>query len=398
MRTWISILSFLVAAAVQVPAQRAGDLDVGFGQGGYVLTDFGGNDTGQAIALQPDGKILVAGWTYHGTSNFAVARYLPNGGLDTAFGSGGGVAIDIGVEDRAWAVALQPDDRIVLASESAGRFAVARLTREGALDKSFGSGGTTTTVVTGPLDGGRALAMQLDGKIVVAGFAGGSFAVVRYLPDGTLDSTFGSKGKAVKDIGSGPEHTNAVLIQQDGKIVLAGEVADGDNYVVALARYISGGALDGSFGSAGVVVTRLPKASGAVAATLAPDGSILVAGYHGGDMLRLRYDSRGVNNQAYSFTLNFGGNNAEGHAIGLKADGKLLVARDVNYNVFLARWNRDGRMDVSFGNQGVAVTDLGRDEFGNGLAVLPDGKILVAGRAAPDFLLLRYGGGPGAGQ
>src|SRR2546426_2863336 len=176
----LSALLLILSFAHSVDA-GPGDLDATFGIGGRVLTDFGGGDRARAVALQADGKIVVAGSSSAGAvgADFALARYNPGGSLDPTFGSGGRVLTDFGVDDEARAVALQADGKIVVAGGFGGAFfALARYNPNGTLDTSFGSEGRVFTNFGGR-DGARALALQADGKIVAAGFTSSGFGVRR---------------------------------------------------------------------------------------------------------------------------------------------------------------------------------------------------------------------------
>jgi len=213
-------------------------LDPTFGTGGKVTTDFAGaGDGAAAIAVQPDGKLVVAGVaTINGNSAFALARYNSNGALDLSFGTGGKSTTDFGGRfERATSVALQGDGKIVVAGGSVialfNDFAVARFNSNGTLDTSFGTGGKVLTDfgVSAEAD---SVIVQLDGKIVVAGEAningGYNFELVRYNSNGTLDASFGTSGKVTTDVGlldRGFSYARAksAAVQPDGKIVLAGQ-------------------------------------------------------------------------------------------------------------------------------------------------------------------------------
>ena len=183
-------LALITAALPAAAAAAPGDLDPTFGSGGKVTTDVGGSDGAQAVAIQGDGKVVAAGlgnFAGPGTGDFALARYNPDGSLDTSFGSGGKVTTDFGGFDAASAVAIQPDGKIIAAGRSgSGDFALARYNPDGSLDSSFGSGGKVTTDFGG-FDSAFGVALQADGKIVAAGFQatstqrGTDIAVARYL-------------------------------------------------------------------------------------------------------------------------------------------------------------------------------------------------------------------------
>lgn len=296
-----------------------GGLDPSFGVGGKVRTDFAPFGAFiNAIALQQDGKIVAAGLRgpsgEQSVSDFALARYNADGSLDSTFGSGGKVATDfLGFDDVANAVAIQPDGKIIAVGydnlfmfhspSSLFDFALARYNSDGSLDSSFGSGGRVTTEFFGSYDEARAIVLQPDGKLVVAGAASNSsaftdFGLVRYNIDGSLDPTFGTGGKVMTDFLSEFERAQALALQPDGKIVAAGlaERQSSARTDFALARYNADGSLDGAFGSGGKVRTDFfgfDDAANAVA--LQADGKIVAAGRANSDFLQgefalARYD------------------------------------------------------------------------------------------------------------
>ena len=234
-----------------------GTLDRTFGGDGKVTTDFGSgsdDDVINALALQPDGKIVVAGYsTVSGGNDFALARYHTNGRLDTTFGNGGLVTTDFnhGIAETVHALALQPDGRIVVAGlPNIYRFALARYRPNGRLDPTFGDGGKVITTLLGTIEQAFALALQPDGKMVAAGVTNyndfGDFMLLRYDADGSLDATFGDLGLVITGFDGGAEQINAIALQADGKIVAAGYALYTGNNDFALARYrnFSCGGLD----------------------------------------------------------------------------------------------------------------------------------------------------------
>jgi uncharacterized delta-60 repeat protein len=213
-----------------------------------VINDFGSNETGWAVAIQSDGKIVQAGESGFGvTADFALARYNPDGSLDSTFDSDGRVTTDIvGGNDRGAGIALQPDSKIIVAGTASADIALARYNPDGSLDATFDGDGKVTTDFNASFDLGNAVALQSDNKIVVAGNSdgGGSltadFALARYNPDGSLDTTFGSDGKVTTAFNSTSFDTaRAVAIQpSDGKIVAAGmSPQTGTDFDFAVARY-----------------------------------------------------------------------------------------------------------------------------------------------------------------
>jgi uncharacterized delta-60 repeat protein len=272
---------------------QTGIVDSAFGTGGRVITNFGATEQALALALYADGKILVAGRTNNGGNfDFALARYQSGGILDTSFGDSGLVTTDFGGGvDRAFALALQPDGKAVVVGDSDANFALARYNLDGSLDTSFGSGGKVITTFGGA-DQASGVVLQADGKIVVAGQTdtGTSidFALARYNPDGSLDATFGTGGRVTTNFtGSSDDVASAVAVQFDGKIVVGGD-ADGN---FALARYNPDGNLDASFGSEGKVTTNLGSDDVIHALVLQPDGAIVVVGESNDQFALARYQA-----------------------------------------------------------------------------------------------------------
>jgi uncharacterized delta-60 repeat protein len=260
-----------------------GKFDPSFGTQGKVTTDFGGADVATAVLRLPDGRFVVVGGT---GQDFAVARYTFKGDPDMTFGTQGKVITDFGGDDRAEAVALQSDGRIVVAGRSDGDFALARYGTSGALDASFDGDALVTTDFSGAQDAALAVAIQPNTEIVVAGTTdvGGSsdFALARYLPDGSLDassdpleSAFGLGGRVTTDFGgTDPEAVYGVAIQGNGRIVATGGALGN----VALARYAFDGSLDATFGSGGMLTTDFTGTDVGEAVFLQPNGAIVVAG------------------------------------------------------------------------------------------------------------------------
>jgi uncharacterized delta-60 repeat protein len=202
----------------------SGDLDTSFDGNGKKAISFGGTDVAHVVLARPDGRIVVAGGGGAATSSFCVARLRANGRLDTTFGSGGKRRIGFGGEqESAFGGALQPDGKIVLVGDSDFRVAVARLNPNGSLDTTF-SGDGKMIFSWGPIGRAMAVVVLQNGKILVGGFSGpegGNMQVARLKPDGALDTTFGTGGKAAVDFG-GDDFALATARQANGRILLAG--------------------------------------------------------------------------------------------------------------------------------------------------------------------------------
>ena len=354
----------LVLGVAAVAAAAPGDFDLTFGVGGTVVTDLGGDDSARAVAVQPDGKIVVAGGAglFSGAfSGFALARYHSDGSLDASFGSGGLVVTGFGAGHPASAVALalQPDGRIVVAGGvsfgAPNRVALARYTASGALDPTFGDGGTVISDFGGSRLT-RAMALQPDGKILVTAWtmppAPQVFLVARYTADGDLDPAFGAGGTVVTDFGGGVTDFDDVAdplalgVMPDGRFVVAG----GGHRDLALARYLPDGQPDPSFGGSGTVTTDLGGIEAILTLALQPDGKIVVSGN-----------------------------------VALLADraANLLPLREVMYG--LARYTPSGDLDASFGTGG----GLRLDFFPWNVALQPDGKIVAVGHRLTDVVVSR---------
>jgi uncharacterized delta-60 repeat protein len=269
-----------------------GTLDTSFGGDGKVTTNFSpGDDFAFGVAIQTDGKIVVVGRAGGSGGRVAVARYDDDGTLDTSFSGDGKATTNItGGDDRVDQLAIQADGAIVVAGTAGyfgnnARFALVRFSANGTLDATFGGDGKVTTNVDAGFDGAFAVAIQpADQKIVAAGQARLKLAVLRYNPDGTLDSTFAGDGKATTNFTRGLDYADDVALASDGKIVAAGTANwFGRNARFALARYDGDGTLDTTFGGDGRVVTDFTSSfDGVFDVEIQPaDGNIVAAGAAG---------------------------------------------------------------------------------------------------------------------
>ena len=321
-----------------------GSLDTSFDTDGKVTTPVGGSDDiACSIALQPDGKIVVGGYTFNGSNyNFAVVRYNTDGSLDTSFDTDGKVTTVIGTgNDVGYSVALQADGKIILAGYTTGAnidFAVVRYNANGSLDTSFDTDGKVITPVGTTNDYGRSAAIQADGKIVVGGYisngASYNFAVVRYNTDGSLDTAFDTDGKVTTAIGT-TSLANYLVIQTDGKILLAGYSA-GTTNDFAVARYNTNGSLDTSFDTDGKATTDIGGYDDVVnSLVLQSDGKIVVAGESGNgtsdDFALVRYNTNGSLDATFDtdgkVTTPVGATTNDGaYSVALQSDGKIVAA------------------------------------------------------------------------
>lgn len=422
-------LAVCAAVALAIP----GDLDPTFGSGGRFVMQMGtppGSTTssGYAGAVLPDGKLVMAGNANDANNHSAmfVARLNPDGTLDSSFGSGGKTLIqasttgDSSVRDMA----VQPDGKIVLAgdaldSNSHDAVAIARVNADGSPDSSFGSGGAVLRNIGqggNPNAYGMGVALQPDGKIVVAGGAtdsGGhaAFAVVRVMGDnGAPDALFGNNGLVTHQYGatSAPySEADDVAIQPDGKIVAAGAANDGSgNFGPVVVRLNPGdGGFDGSFAGGGAEhYTNFGK--GAFTRTYAnvealqPDGKILLGGTTsdgGGHELafvgRLNTDGSldqgfGTDGQVIQQLDTGTAESSSVDGMALQPDSKIVLvgdAQDTNNKgaALVARLRTDGALDTSFGNAGRIVNQISSNSNPasdmRSAVIQPDGKVFAVG-------------------
>ena len=416
------VVASVVAGDMLVSRYAAdGSLDAGFGAAGSTRINFGAFDAPRDIALDSQGRVVVAGHTSVDPSrrggNFAVARLTPSGELDTTFDSDGLATVDFGQRDAAYGVAVRGDDRIVLAghsqpegnSNAIGQFAVAALTADGAPDPTFDGDGRHTLQVGNANTNAAASDVFIDeqGRFVVGGttgFTAGSFALARYHPDGSLDAGFGAGGLVLTPM-TGAGVLRGLAPAQGGRIV-AGGYARATMFNVdtdfAAVRYNADGSLDTSFDGDGkaLVDTKVEgtsRADRAHAVAVAPDGSVVLAGVSvtanpagTNDPLSAvaRLTPAGAPDPSFS---------ADGwllsvpwqfNAVALLPGGGIAAAGETpdrgpfgSGDVMLAAFTAAGTPDPSFGGDGVVTTDHSGPVFNRAkaVAVQGDGKVLLGG-------------------
>lgn len=373
--------------------------------GKATLGSFGGDES--AMALQADGKIVMVGGRF---TDFVLARFKPDGSPDRSFGTDGKVTTDIAggfAQERARAVAIQPDGRIVVAGESStpsGDLAVAlvRYNADGALDTRFGSGGK----VFEPAALGRAfdVAILADGRIVVAGDAPvagstedfGDFLLAPYTASGALDASFGTSGVVVTDMTSRTDLARNLVVQPNGALVVSGDPFGSDPARrTSAARYDADGRLDPSFATGGKLVLAGAYVGRGLA--LQSDGRLVLVGTVPvlnvqNDFTHfavLRLDANGTFDNSFGTdgitTTSITGLTDVAHAVAVQADGRIVVAGEgnlVNPNFALARYNADGTLDTSFAVDGKLVVDFfNLEDRAENVAVQSDGKIVAGGLA-----------------
>jgi uncharacterized delta-60 repeat protein len=434
--------------------------DPTFGHDGKVFTNFsvtngkGSTDNATAVAVQPDGKIVVLGSNNDG---FALARYNADGSLDTTFSGDGKVTHSFtpgtNYVEHAVAVAVQTDGKIVAAGtviRAGYDFALLRYNSDGSLDdgtandstpgNSFGRGGEViTNFQNESYELARAMVIQPNGKIIVSGtvnldLAGPSpayqVALARYNSNGSLDRSFGSGGKVITEISSTYHSAaTAVAVQNDGKIIAGGYTYISENLdnSFLVLRYNTDGTLDSgtandstpadSFGDGGKVTTLFHTYRDAAPdMLLLPNGKIVIAGSvraagESYDFGLVRYNNNGSLDRSFGnggkVVTDFSGNRDIAQSIARQSNGKLVVAGRTNVaragyysslDFALARYNSNGSLDATFGGDGKVITDAHYryDDAASAVAIQPDGKIVAAGTSRfnsdrlYDFALVRY--------
>lgn len=411
MRILLSILFFAVSCEVFA---ATGDFDPTFNPpSGLVFYDPG--ESGNAVAVQEDGKIVVAGTVKNNAQlDVLLLRYNPDGLLDTTFGTNGVVVYGTPAGDEsATGVLIDSQGRIIVTggafNGSNNDFLVLRYGPDGQLDLNFGTNGVFT--YDGPAnddDFARMAALRPVGEKIV--LVGGTFngtntdlLVITLNPDGSLDPTFGNNGAVIfNGPGNGDDVGEAVTVQPDGRIIAAGGTFNGPNSEILLIRLNPDGSFDPNFAGGDGIATYSAANTNVAAKTLAlqDDGRIVVAGgiVIGAslDLLVMRFNANGMIDAGFGpvGVLIYGSSteNESAKAMALQPDGRILVAgianNGSNDDGLLLRYTPAGQLDAEFGVDGAVLfnTSANGIESFNGVAVQPDGKVLVAGRASPGTL------------
>jgi uncharacterized delta-60 repeat protein len=415
-KTGFVVLLVCVLIGSTTPARATpGHLDTTFGGDGKVLTHFEGGGAAFDMAIQPDGRVVAVGRAGSPDVDWALARYQLNGKLDTTFGGDGRVTTHFTKKfEFTPAVAVQANEKILAVGSLGGKFVVARYRSSGVLDPAFGGDGTVLTKFAGVEAGANAVAIQTDGKVVSLGLAEsltccphtGEFALARYNPDGTLDTTFSGNGKVTTALTGAYDFASDLAIQTDGKIVAVG-TGTGQ---FEIARYNADGTLDTSFDGDGFAFTDFAVGDdSANAVAIQTDGKIVVAGDAGGcceytsAFALARYNDDGTLDTSFSGdgmkTTNFTPNDDAASGVAIQTDGKIVAAGSAGFDgasasFALIRYNADGTPDTTFSGDGKVNTSFTAGfDFAHGMGIQSNGKIVLAGSAGtvtPKFALARY--------
>lgn len=405
-------LSVFLALFSCLSIAKSGDLDQSFGQGGKIITDFfGRTDVGKNLLIDSNKKILISGSaTKNSTSDhFALARYNEDGTLDTSFDTDGKVTTSKIAENKYVAegidgVALQSDGKIVACGrgyfESNAGLALIRYNQNGSLDRSFAEEGMAFSPDAQEQNFPLALTLDSADKIIVVAAAfkqrpeSSSFAVFRFNADGSLDKSFGVDGKATTKIVPGNDVPRAVKIDAEGRIVVAGFNGHSKFTVV---RYSSEGVLDSSFGREGIaIITFSPGGTDTLnALAIQADGKIVVGGdVQVGSFAGLRMVDFGLARLTSEGELDLSFNQTGKQisefvqpaasslwALALQTDGKIIAVGDASIvkGLGVARYNLDGSLDQSFGEDGKQIVPFANTCHWEGVAIQEDGKIVAGG-------------------
>lgn len=397
-----------------------GSHDTSFDSDGRKITPLINADFAHAVTIQGDGKILIAG---NMGDDFMLLRYNADGSYDTTFGGGDALVTTdfFAGPDHARAVAIQADGKIIAAGNgrasgsSWNDFAVARYNSDGSPDTTFDGDGKVLTHLQAFHNNAEEIAIQLDGKIVVGGGSWGSnndFGLVRYNTDGSLDTSFDGDGKAFNNIWAIEDRFAEMVIQADGKILIAGCGTPGNGvHNFGFVRYTSTGSLDTTLeGDGSVLIPPVPGGSGCSAGlAVQPDGRLILAGsvvmsgdQAGSDFAAMRihadvtvdtsFDTDGRN------VTNFHKRAIPARAVAIQADGKIVAVGKGGLNgtgaeyFAIFRYNTNGSFDTTFGGDGKVEGDILTEspDEATAVAVQGDGKIVVVGKAGQKFAIARY--------
>jgi len=395
---------FILMVILNQSYSQTGKLNQSFGDSGKVLTGYNNaQSTSYASAMQTDNKTVVAGnYDSIGIDGFLILRYTATGQLDNSFNNNGKVVINFGYDiQEAYSVAVQPDGKIVVAGYGeTGMFdenydvVAARLSTNGKLDSTFGTNGKVL-LDFGTDERGNSVCLQPDGKIIIGGIYNNSdFLTVRLKTNGSLDSMFGNNGKVISTFNQ-LSSIASVAIQSDGKIVVGG-IKGGTVSMFVIARYNSNGTPDNSFGSGGFVYTDYGANADQISKIIIqPDQKIIAVGATGlhFDFLHeyvavARYKANGNLDSNFGIngksTLQYANNTAYGHDGVLQTDGKIIISgnlsTDTTTNYLLARLKTNGNLDSSFGTNGTTITNFGMSDIAYGVRIQGgDSSIIASG-------------------
>lgn len=413
-KNFISLV--LISCSIFLSAQ-SGALDTTFNGTGIVFGNYTtGNNSADAMLIQPDGKILVTGGTGVGASiKTGVSRHNPDGTLDISFGDNGKITFSSGwIKSFVNDMHLQPDGKIVLGgyrwNNSTGDFVMARLNPDGSFDPTFGTNGISI-IDGGATEVAESFAVTDDGDFIIAGHVNDHFAMAKVKNNGTIDNSFGTEGWVITPFADFAGYGQDISLNSEGRIILGGLILDGyeNKFQFGLAAYLPNGTLDPTFGEGGKRNFHVGTDNDFGLKVLQlKDGKILIGGHSWYATTPLRYELAVAKlHLDGSFDNTYGTNgisksrlitNGESYLADmvLQEDGKLVLTGAANqggsYDFGLVRLNEDGQMDTTFGDSGKVFTHFAGTSYGESynVGIQPDGKILVSGDTAPANSTVQY--------
>jgi uncharacterized delta-60 repeat protein len=386
----------LAIGAWAVPASAApSSFDTTFSGDGKVVVDpAGGVDPAYSLALQDDGKVVVAGRASGAGGRMFALRFTDGGTLDTTFSGDGKAFVDFGAQnDFANAVAVTPDGDVLLmgGAQNGSRLAVARLNDDGTPDTAFSGDGKVTYEYANGADFAAAGALQEDGSIVMTGQSGPNTAVWRLTDAGDRDLTFGTNGRRTRNFANAEDVGLDVAVDGDGSIVVVGSTVSDDTAgaKTIVARFTDTGANDASFsGDGSATLDVVPgRYEDATEVSIQPDGALVVAGEAGGNLGLLRFTDAGVLDTTFSgdgrVRLNRPGPREWLSGLDLQEDGRIVVGGGQVignfYEPLFGRFNANGTVDTTFASGAGFVTRSlsARDDYVSELEVRDDGRIVA---------------------
>ena len=413
MRRLPPVAALLLVVLARPAAAAPGALDTSF-SGNGIQTMFVGGATAQAVVIDRQDRILVAGYTIGARTDVAIARLLPRGAPDAGFGRNGIVRVDLGASDRGMDVAAAPDGGIVVVAQRVASqgttWDVIRLRSTGAVDTSFGGDGIVVTDFGRRFEHATTVAIQPDGRIVVGGSAtdgaNESWAFARYLSSGGLDTSFGGDGRVTMSLSLTGERVQDLVVGSNG-ILAAGYAESHFLPRFAIAKLGVDGRRVGTFGHKGVKVVNIgPGADLAFGLAVQPDGRPVSAGYasEGGraDWGLVRLHAGGARDGSFGgdgvVTTRFTPAYELADSIALQGDGRILLVGRARGpggtdDLAIVRYRADGGINRSFSGDGKALFNpFGEDDEAMDV-VVHDGKIIVVGTSmqnlVPRMVVLR---------
>lgn len=406
MKRYIIIITVIVTMR-QLPIHAtAGQLDTTFGSSGLRSTPVSRQDNLTAITINPSDSIIITGVTQTTAPTIFLAQYTSSGTLDTTFNSGGSIpgtqTLLVGSRSEANAIALDASNKILIAGlaiQSQTNFLLARYTTAGVLDTTFNTTGYLTySIGTGATATG--VGVQSAGNIIVAGSSvnGGtpSFTLLRFTSSGSLDTTFGSSGITITQIGA-INILNAITIQSDDKIVAIGSVDDN----LTIVRYNANGSIDTGFGTSGIFQPNIDASVKGYDVALDSSGNIIIsASIVQSEILKsmvIRLTSSGAldttfNTTGYVITAIVYG--SENYSVAVQSDNKIIASGytkgPLSNQLSIARYTTSGVLDATYGTSGVTVTDLSGDTAVYDVKLQSTNNAITGGITNGTFFLQRY--------